>query len=141
MQTKCKQCSKDISNLKGNFYLNDGTFCYECKAYVTDTAGVKHDQGKPDFSHMTWELMEVHARVRMFGATKYERDNWHKGFKITRSLAAALRHIFKFLSGEDNDQESGLSHLGHAVCCIEHALHDHLYRKHNDDRRKPSSGV
>jgi len=103
--------------------------------------GVKHDQDKPDFSHMTWELMEAHARVRMFGAIKYERDNWHKGFKITRSLAAALRHIFKFLGGEDNDPESGLNHLGHAVCCLEHALHDYLYRKYNDDRRKPGSSV
>lgn len=62
------------------------------------------------------------------------RSNWKKGFKVTRSCAAALRHIFQFLSGETNDSESGLSHLGHAVCCLEHALYDMKHHPANDDR-------
>lgn len=103
--------------------------------------GVKHDKDKPDLSHVTYELVEQVAKVRMFGAKKYERNNWRKGFKITRSLAAALRHLFLFLGGEDNDKESGLNHLGHAMCCIEHALHDYLYRKHNDDRYKTETAT
>lgn len=95
---------------------------------------LKHDQDKVDLSHITLELVELVARVRMFGAKKYSRGNWKKGFKVTRSLAAALRHIFTFLSGETNDPESGLSHLGHAVCCIEHAIYDMKHHPENDDR-------
>jgi len=114
--------------------LTEVTSHRQAPVKMDQPGGVKFDNGKPDFSHMTYEFMELHAKVREFGATKYARNNWKKGFKITRSLAAALRHLFKFIGGEDNDPESGLSHLGHAVCCIEHAFHDYLYRKENDDR-------
>lgn len=96
--------------------------------------GVKHDQGKPDFSMVSYELMEAVAQVRMFGAQKYSRNNWKKGFRVTRSCAAALRHIFLFLSGQTNDEESGLSHLAHAICCLEHALFDMKHHPFNDDR-------
>jgi hypothetical protein len=95
---------------------------------------VKHDQGKPDFSLISYELMEAVARVREFGAKKYSKNNWKLGFKVTRSCAAALRHIFLFLSGQTIDDESGLSHLAHAVCCLEHALYDMKHNPENDDR-------
>ena len=98
------------------------------------TGGVKHDQGKPDFSMVSYELMEHVSRVREFGAKKYSRNNWKKGFAVTRSCAAALRHIFLFLSGETNDSESGLLHLAHAVCCLEHAIYDMVHHPENDDR-------
>lgn len=100
-----------------------------------ESGAMKHDQGKPDFSMISYELMEMVARVRDFGKIKYSRNNWQKGFKVTRSCAAALRHIFLFLSGQTNDEESGLSHLGHAVCCLEHAIYDMKHHPHNDDRK------
>lgn len=96
--------------------------------------GQKNDQGKPDLSMISYELMEAVAQVRMFGARKYARDNWKKGFPVTRSLAAVLRHVFLFLSGETNDPESGLSHLAHAVCGLEHSIYDLKHRPENDDR-------
>ena len=98
--------------------------------------GVKHDTGKVDLTYMSMEWITLHCRVRMFGAKKYSRNNWMLGFLILRSLAAALRHIFAFMWGEDNDPESGICHLGHASNCLEHAYHDFLYRKQNDDRTK-----
>jgi hypothetical protein len=97
-------------------------------------AGLKNDSGKPDLTLVSYELMVLLARVREFGNKKYERNNWKKGFKVTRSLAAALRHIFQFLSGETLDPESGLSHLGHAIASIEHAVYDMEHRPENDDR-------
>lgn len=101
---------------------------------MTDKA-IKHDEGKPDMSYLTYDLCEEIAKVREFGSKKYARNNWKKGFKITRSLAAALRHILKFSGGEDNDPESGLCHLSHAVCCIEHAIWDFKRHPTNDDRK------
>lgn len=103
------------------------------------TEGIKHDQGKPDLSLISSELMTHLARVREFGATKYERDNWKRGFKYNRSIAAALRHIMAFKDGEDLDPESGLCHVAHAIACLEHLLYDFVHRPTtNDDRyRKP----
>lgn len=98
------------------------------------SGGIKHDQNKPDLSMISWELVSEIAKVRMFGAKKYARDNWKKGFKVTRSCAAALRHIFLFLSGETLDPESGLSHLAHACCALEHAIYDMIKHPENDDR-------
>lgn len=102
-------------------------------------SAIKHDQDKPDLSQISWELLELTARVRGFGEKKYARDNWKKGFKVTRSIAAALRHLYKFLQGETNDPESGLSHLGHAICSIEHAVYDMEHHPENDDRYKPKA--
>lgn len=98
------------------------------------SGGIKFDQGKPDLSLISYELLEEVAYVRMFGAQKYARDNWKRGFKVTRSCAAALRHIYKCLSGETYDQESGRLHLAHAVCALEHAIYDLKHHPENDDR-------
>lgn len=95
---------------------------------------VKHDAGKPDYTFISKEMMDLVAEVRAFGAKKYSRGGWKKGFKVTRSCAAALRHIFAFLSGETLDPESGLSHLGHAICSLEHAVYDMKHHPDNDDR-------
>jgi hypothetical protein len=102
------------------------------------SGGIKYDQNKPDLSMVSYDLMEEVAYVRMFGEKKYARDNWKRGFKVTRSCAAALRHIFLFLSGETNDSESGRSHLAHAVCCLEHAIYDMRHHPENDDRAGPA---
>src|ERR1700677_4924809 len=96
---------------------------------------IKHDTGKYDPTMLTIEMIELVSRVRMFGAKKYSRGNFKAGFKYTRSLAAALRHIFAYLNGEDNDPESGLSHLGHAICSIEHCIYDTKHHPGNDDRK------
>lgn len=117
--------------IKGDFLVKK-----DVAAPVVDAAGVKHDQGKPDYSYISRELMDEMARVREFGAIKYSRDNWRNGFKYQRSIAAALRHIFAFKDGEDLDHESGLTHIGHALCCLEHLLYDFKHHKHNDDRFK-----
>lgn len=106
-----------------------------------ETQGTKHDQGKVDLTYITPEWMALHCSIREFGSKKYSRNNWMLGFKILRSLAAAMRHIVAFTWGEDNDPESGLNHLGHASNCLEHAYHDFLYRKVNDDRVKATCNV
>lgn len=97
---------------------------------------IKKDDNKYDPTMLTIEMIELVSKVRMFGAKKYARGNFKiTGFKYTRSLAAALRHIFAYLGGEDNDPESGLSHLGHAICSIEHCIYDNKHHPENDDRK------
>lgn len=103
---------------------------------VNPAISMKKDAGKYDPTMITIEMLELVSRVREFGAKKYARNNFKiTGFKYTRSLAAAIRHIWAFLGGEDNDPESGLSHLGHAICCLEHLIYDTKHHPENDDRK------
>ena len=79
------------------------------------TTGVKHDQGKPDLSMIPYEALEEIAKVLMFGATKYDKNNWKKGINSTRLAGAALRHLGKWCDGVDIDSESSENHIAHAA--------------------------
>lgn len=79
--------------------------------------GRKYDDGKPDWSLIPLTTVEDVVKVLTFGAKKYERDNW-QGISSDRYLAAAMRHITAYQSGEKLDEESGLPHLAHAQCCL-----------------------
>ncbi len=86
---------------------------------------VKHDQGKPDWSLLPLESLEEIVRVLEFGANKYAPGNWasNGGLSHRRVLSSLLRHIFAYMRGQDNDPETGLSHLAHAGCNIVFLLH------------------
>lgn len=82
------------------------------------TEAIKFDSGKPDWSLVPFESLEGMVRVLEFGAKKYAGWNWTTGggFKWTRVIGSSLRHLFAFARGEDNDPESGLSHIYHVQC-------------------------
>ena len=81
--------------------------------------GRKDDKGKPRFSLVPVSALRVIADVLTFGAKKYADDNWkHVPDAKARYTDAMLRHVYAWQEGEVLDPESGLSHLGHAGCCI-----------------------
>lgn len=102
------------------------------------TSPTKHDQGKTNWSLMPFEALEEINKVLEFGAIKYAEHNWQlgSGFKYTRVINSLLRHVFAFMRGEDNDPESGLSHIAHAGCNIVFLLHyiKNKKRYSNDNR-------
>jgi hypothetical protein len=79
--------------------------------------GIKFDGEKPDWSLFDLSLLDEVAQVLTIGAKKYAPDNWKK-VEAERYLAAALRHIAAYQSGETQDEETGISHLAHAMCCL-----------------------
>lgn len=81
-------------------------------------SGVKLDNGKPDYSLLTRAMMEPMVKALMYGEGKYSRGNFRGGFVNTRLTAAALRHIMAWQDSEDNDPESGVTHLGHAMAAL-----------------------
>lgn len=81
------------------------------------TEGTKYDNGKPRMDLLDSHALEQLAKVLTFGAQKYAAHNWRKGISKSRLIAAALRHIFAYLGGQDTDEETGLSHIAHAMCC------------------------
>lgn len=99
--------------------------------------GTKNDAGKPPLYLLPPAAIEEVAIVLGFGASKYSAYNWRKGLSYTRLMGAILRHLFAFLRGENNDPESGRSHLAHAVCGILFLLTFVLEQRDNlDDRYK-----
>jgi hypothetical protein len=80
--------------------------------------GKKYDENKPPLDLIPPEAIEDEAKAWGFGANKYGRYNFRSGIAYTRLIAAALRHLFALLRGEDNDPESGLPHEAHVRCCM-----------------------
>ena len=79
---------------------------------------VKDDNTKTRYDLLPPELLEETAKVLTFGAQKYSAHNWAQGASWSRYFSAMMRHMWAWWRGEDNDPETGFSHLAHAACCI-----------------------
>jgi hypothetical protein len=102
----------------------------------TEPGGLKYDDDKPRMELLDPYAIEELAKVLTFGANKYAAHNWRKGLAKSRLIAAALRHLFAYLAGQDKDPETGLSHVAHAMCCCMFLL-GLEHRPDLDDRWKP----
>lgn len=53
------------------------------------------------------------------GALKYGRANWRaSGVRASIYFDAASRHLNAWFEGEEQDPDSGLPHLAHALACL-----------------------
>lgn len=88
------------------------------------STGRKDDQGKPDWNLMPWRQLTQVQDVLDYGAAKYGPENWKEvSNPKTRYRAALVRHVVAYMCGELDDDESGLHHLAHAICCALFLLH------------------
>ena len=109
---------------------------------MTEPTGAKRlNEGKPRIDLVEPLLIIEIAKVMTIGAEKYGDRNWEKGFKWSTVYASLQRHILAWYSGEDTDQESGLSHLSHAACNIMMLIHHNKYKKELDDRVKTVESI
>jgi hypothetical protein len=79
-------------------------------------SGARFNGGKPDFSLLPLCTLEDEVKVWMYGKQKYAAWNWAKGMPWSVPLACLMRHMAAWQRGEENDPESGLPHLAHAMC-------------------------
>lgn len=102
-------------------------FCggnWEADQYADSRPEADRDnEGKPQYSLLSLEALEPCVRVLEYGCKKYARANWKKGQKMSSLMDSTIRHLSKILEGELVDEESGLSHLGHAMCNLMFAAH------------------
>lgn len=98
---------------------------------TTATGGRKFDGNKLEYGLIPPLAMKEMVKVLTFGAQKYERDNWKRVPDSKRRYFDALeRHIWAWKMGEQNDSETGINHLAHAMCCLFFLYeHDVLYSK------------
>lgn len=53
------------------------------------------------------------------GMLKYGRSNWREGgVRASIYFDAAVRHLNAWFEGEEDDPDSGVPHLGHALACL-----------------------
>jgi Domain of unknown function (DUF5664) len=69
------------------------------------------------------------------GKLKYGKANFRaKGILLSVYLDAAIRHLSQFLEGEENDPDSGLDHLAHALATVAIIVDARANGKLTDDR-------
>ena len=103
---------------------------------LTSEQFVKDDDDKPRMDLLPPEMLLGTAKVMAYGAKKYSANNWAHGADWSRYYAAMMRHVVAFWSGEDVDDESGMSHLHHASCCLSFLIAYEARGIGNDDRVK-----
>jgi hypothetical protein len=131
------------TNLKTQATLTDFVMCLKESSNIeqTSASGVKFDENKPDMTDIPKEAMWAMGAAFSHGQKKYGKNNYRKGMKASRQLAAAVRHIYQHLDGETLDPESGIMHLGHALASIAMACytiknHPQLDDRHPEDIKK-----
>ena len=104
------------------------------KEELSTKGGKKFDKGKPRVSLIPTEVISGLAEVLTFGAEKYGDLNWTKGIEYSRLIDATNRHLLKFQSGIDLDEESGKSHLLHCMANLTFLYWMSQNKKEFDDR-------
>lgn len=120
-----------------NKIQHESTTVSETEVDNPKKAGIKYDKDKAPLALLSTPWLIGVAKVMGFGAGKYGPDNWRGGIEYRRLISASLRHITAFMSGEDKDPETGMSHLYHASCCLMFLSEFSETRPDLDDRYKP----
>ena len=96
--------------------------------------GRKDDSSKPRPELIAPEIIDELSKVLAFGAKKSADRNWELGMNWSRPFGALMRHLWSWWKGEDEDEETGLSHLSHAACCIMFLIAYESRNSGTDDR-------
>ena len=78
---------------------------------------LRYNENKVQLSHILEAdyAIEGVCEVLEFGAKKYDRSNYKKGFPKEQLIDSLLRHLTKYINGEELDSESNLHHLNHVL--------------------------
>ena len=95
---------------------------------------LRYNTGKAQMHQVPRCLITGTADVLTYGEKKYAKYNWRKGGDYSTSYDCLMRHITSWFEGEENDPESGLSHLKHAAANIAFLLYYVEHGVGTDDR-------
>lgn len=66
-----------------------------------------YSTGKPGVDQIPADVLMEIGRVYEYGAKKYARNNWTKGTDWSQFIGSDLRHLYKYMMGEDYDNCDG----------------------------------
>ena len=79
--------------------------------------GVKQSKGKVRWSLLPFKALEHVTNVLNFGATtKYAANNWKNVPNKAPYVDACMRHLTKYIQGEEIDSECQENHLACIIC-------------------------
>lgn len=82
---------------------------------TSDGQLLRANDGKPPLELVPPEAIWAISGPLDLGRKKYSLRAWERGMPWSVPYACALRHLLKWFQGEDTDEESGLSHIDHAI--------------------------
>jgi len=85
------------------------------KEWFTKAGGVKEIVGKNRLDLLPFKALWELGNVYTAGAAKYADRNWEKGIPYMTLIGASLRHVFKWVTGENVDPETNTNHLANAA--------------------------
>lgn len=90
---------------------------------------------KPSIHFIPPAVILEEARVMQLGGSKYGPFNWNdKPVDASTYYDAAFRHMAAWYTGQNDDPESGASHLAHARACLGIILDSLMHGTLIDDR-------
>lgn len=114
----------------------DTTDTFKVAGVGPDQPQAKHfDDGKPKIQWLPYEALAWIADAFEYGAGKYGTLNYQSGMPWSKLMGSCFRHGYKFMMGEDIDEESGLHHLklmGADVCMLIYTV---IHHQQLDDRK------
>ncbi len=97
----------------------------------------RYNKGKSRVDLISTTAIIALGHALDFGARKYGEHNYKKGQEWSKPLASLLRHTFKFMDGEDIDEESGLPHCDLALSnCMMLCDYFRNHKKYDDRYKK-----
>ena len=106
---------------------------------LLEKEGRKDDQEKLRMDLLSPSALEWLSQVLTYGSKKYGDRNWESGIAFSRVFGAVQRHLWAWWGGEEQDKESGLNHLAHAMCGLMFLIQYRAYVLDKfDDRPKRS---
>jgi hypothetical protein len=100
----------------------------------TEDRALHYSDGKPAVDQIPPEVLLSIGTIYTYGSKKYGKHNWRKGTFWSEFYGSGLRHLFKWWSGEEIDEESGCDHLDHALWNFITLRYYRLRKKGIDDR-------
>jgi hypothetical protein len=109
---------------------------FKSQGIVNRQIAQHESEGKLALDQLPIKFLRGVAAVLNFGMLKYAKDNWKQGTDWSEFYGSTQRHLLAWWDGEDNDPESGLSHLAHAACNIAFLIYYQDRNVGKDDRDK-----
>lgn len=78
---------------------------------LPDGGGLRYDEGKERVDLLPGDSMLELGKVYGVGARKYAMRNWERGMPWSKVLGPLLRHLFKWMMGEERDPEDNQRHI------------------------------
>lgn len=95
---------------------------------------LRKDNGKPRFDLIPPEVLFALAELYARGAVKYSERGWEEGMSWGRCFASLMRHAWKWMKGEDLDEDTGSHHMINVIFNAT-ALYIYSIRKLGKDDR------